>query len=137
MQKLSQPGRVAGNLGAASSAAIDVTEQTPEHLQPHLLPAVLPLPGLAQQVLASCPTQHVLSAQDQRNLLGHRCACVQDQLGSRGKLQSCDCQQDPARSCVTGLCNVGALCPPWPDDFLDRLLHAFSQLENSGLQSRS
>lgn len=43
---------VTGDLGAASSAAIDIAEQTPEQLQPFLLPAVMPLPGLADQVIA-------------------------------------------------------------------------------------
>lgn len=57
-RKFSQAGRVTGNLGAASSAAIDIAEQTPEELKPHLLPAVMPLPGLAQQVVASCDCRH-------------------------------------------------------------------------------
>ena len=47
---LRQPSCTAGDLGAASSAAIDIAEQTPEQLQPLLLPAVTLLPGLAEQV---------------------------------------------------------------------------------------
>ncbi len=43
---------VTGDLVAASSAAIDIAEQTPEQLQPFLLPAVMPLPGMAEQVFA-------------------------------------------------------------------------------------
>ena len=61
MQLDLQLGIPTGNLGAASSAAIDIAEQTPEQMQPLLLPAVMPLPGLAQQVIASRECQHNLT----------------------------------------------------------------------------
>ncbi len=44
------PDSTAEDLGAASSAAVDIAEQTPEQLQPLLLPAVTLLPGLAEEV---------------------------------------------------------------------------------------
>ncbi|CAK0735276.1 hypothetical protein CVIRNUC_000554 [Coccomyxa viridis] len=40
------------DLATASSAAIDVAEQTPEQLHPYLLPAVMPLYRLAEQAAA-------------------------------------------------------------------------------------
>ena len=58
MQPILQLEMLTGNLGAASSAAIDIAEQIPEQMQPLLRPAVMPLPGLAQQVIASSNCQH-------------------------------------------------------------------------------